>query len=104
MTKRDMFAELMQGIGDLKQEREGKITLRTTTVEEKPRPEITPEEIVALRAKLHVSRAVFARMIRTNPRTVERWEQGKCKPDQGSRTLLKLVESHPETLDMIAEL
>jgi putative transcriptional regulator len=104
MTKRDMFAELIQGIGDLKQEREGKITLRTTSVEEKPRLEITPQEIVSLRVKLHVSRAVFARMIRTNPRTLERWEQGKSKPDQGSRTLLKLVQSHPETLEMIAAL
>jgi putative transcriptional regulator len=43
-------------------------------------------------------------MIRTNPRTLERWEQNKGKPDQGSATLLKLIEAHPETLDLIADL
>jgi len=104
MTKRDMFAELMQGVSDLQASRKGKLTLRTTVLEEKPRPQITAEEIVNLRKKLHVSRPVFAGMMRISPRTLERWEQGKGKPDQGSATLLKLVEAHPETLQMISAL
>jgi len=73
-------------------------------VEQKPRPTITAAEIVNLRESLHVSRPVFADMLRTSPRTIERWEQGKGKPDQGSVTLLKLIESHPETLELIAGL
>lgn len=104
MTKRDMFAELMQGVDDLKQSREGKLTLRSTTVEKKPRPTITAEEIISLRERFNVSRPVFAEMLRTSPRTIERWEQGKGKPGQGSVTLLKLIDSHPETLEMIAAL
>jgi putative transcriptional regulator len=94
----------MQGIDDLKGSRKGKLTLRTITLKEKPRPRISAAEIVSLREKLHVSRPVFAAMIRTSPRTLERWEQNKGKPDQGSATLLKLIEAHPETLDMIAKL
>ncbi|MEJ2419225.1 MAG: helix-turn-helix domain-containing protein [Exilibacterium sp.] len=62
------------------------------------------DEIVNLRKRLNMSRRVFAAMLRTSPRTLERWEQDKGKPDQGSATLLKLVEAHPETLEMIASL
>jgi len=43
-------------------------------------------------------------MIRTSPRTLERWEQNKGKPDQGSATLLKLIEAHPDTLKKLAAL
>lgn len=104
MTKRDMFAELMQGVEDLKEVRHGKRTLRTTVTEGKDRPEISPAEIIDIRTHLQVSRPVFADMIRMSPRTIERWEQGKAKPEQGSITLLKLISAHPETLNMIAEL
>ncbi len=62
------------------------------------------DDIVNLRKRLNMSRPVFAAMLRTRPRTLERWEQDKGKPDQGSATLLKLVEAHPETLEMIASL
>ena len=102
MTKRNLFDELMQGVEDLKLERTGKVTLKTAMLEDKPRPVITAKEIVQLRETLHVSRPVFARMIRTSPRTLERWEQNKGKPDQGSATLLKLLETHPKTLKMPA--
>ncbi len=102
MSKRDMFSELMQGIDDLQQERADKITLKTMTVERKPSLEISAVEILTLREKLHVSRPVFASMLRMSPRTLERWEQDKAKPDQGNATLLKLIEAYPDTLDRIA--
>lgn len=104
MTERNLFAELMQGVEDLEQSRTGKRTLRTEQIEKKPSLRISPEEIVRLRERLHVSRPIFAAMLRTSPRTLERWEQGKGRPDKGSTTLLKLVEAHPETLEMIADL
>ena len=104
MKERNIFTGLMRGIDDLKGSRNGKITLRTITLEDKPPPRISAAEIMSLRRELHVSRPVFAAMIRTSPRTLERWEQNKGKPDQGSATLLRLIEAHPETLDMIANL
>ncbi len=104
MTDRNMFEELMQGIDDLQASREGKITLRNTSIEEKPRLTMKAAEIVELRERLNVSRPLFASMLRTSPRTLERWEQDKGKPDQGSATLLKLVEAHPEVLPLIAAL
>ena len=38
MKKRDLFAELMQGVDEMAAQREGKITLRNTVVEDIPAP------------------------------------------------------------------
>jgi putative transcriptional regulator len=80
MKKRDLFAELTEGFEALAHERAGKLTLRTHEVEWLPTPEVTADELVALRTRLHLSRPVFARYLRTNPRTLENWEQGRARP------------------------
>lgn len=54
-----------------------------------------------LRKRLNLSRAVFAQAIRTNPRTVESWEQGRSKPNTHAPLLIKLVAKYPETLDQL---
>ena len=51
MKKRDLFAELMQGLDDLKNEREGKITLKTTVLEEVRPTEKSKSQIVQIRKK-----------------------------------------------------
>lgn len=102
MTKRNLFAELTEGIEALAGERAGKITLRKHTVEYQVAPQVTAEEVVAVRGMLHVSRAVFARYLRTNPRTVEGWEQGRAKPNAQAALLIKLVEKYPETIEHLA--
>ena len=67
--KRNLFDELNEGFTALKSEREGKITLKQCTVEKKPALTITPEELLCLRERLHLSRPVFARYLRTNERS-----------------------------------
>ena len=104
MAKRDIFGELTEGFDALKSEREGKITLQTSELEVKGPVAITAAEIRSLRESLKVSRPIFANMLRMNARTLERWEQDRSKPDQGSATLMKLIERHPETLEWIKEL
>ena len=42
--KRDLFAELSEGVEALAQAREGKRTLRTDAVEFKPAPRVTPAD------------------------------------------------------------
>ena len=59
MKKRNLFAEIAEGFDALAAERAGKITLRRHTVETMPVPSVTPEELVGLRLKLNLSRAVF---------------------------------------------
>jgi putative transcriptional regulator len=104
MKKRSLFNELMEGVQDMQAEREGKITLRSFTVDPVTAPEVTAEELIQLRDRLHVSRAVFARYLRTNARTVEGWEQGRAKPNAQAALLIRLVEKYPETVKHLATL
>jgi putative transcriptional regulator len=93
MMKRNLFDELSEGFDALAEQRQGKRTLRTHDVEMKPAPELAAAELVALRERLHLSRAVFARYLRTNPRTLENWEQGRAKPNAQAALLIRLVSS-----------
>ena len=102
MKKRNLFAELAEGFDALAEERAGKRTLRTHVVEAKPSPEVTAEELLALRERLHLSRPVLARYLRTNPRTLENWEQGRAKPNAQAALLIKLVERYPDTVERLA--
>lgn len=102
MSKRNLFAELTEGFDALANERKGKQTLRTHAVEDLPAPEISAQELLALRERLHLSRAVFARYLRTKPRTLENWEQGRAKPNPHATLLIKLVEKYPDTVERLA--
>ena len=104
MTKRDIFAELMGGFDALDAAREGKVTLKRYKVEHRPLPKMTAEAVQAVRKKLRMSQPVFARQLRTEPRTVANWEQGVSTPSAQASILLKLVDRHPELLKEIAEL
>lgn len=99
MKKRNLFDELTEGVEALKAEREGKITLKRVQLEVLESPAIQPSEILKLRESRHLSRSVFANAIRTNPRTVESWEQGRSKPNPHAVLLMRLVEKYPETLE-----
>jgi putative transcriptional regulator len=104
MTKRDIFSELMEGFDALEGERQGKATLRTTEVEFKAAPEMTPEKVRAVRKKLHVSQPVFAAYLRIKLQTVKNWEQGISKPNDQAAILISLIERNPKLLDEIAAL
>ncbi len=101
MKKRDLFAELMQGVGEMAAHREGKITLRQHEVDDLPAPEVSAKEIVDLRKKLNMSQAVFARRIRTKPATLRNWEQAKAKPNAQAALLIKLVEKFPDMAERL---
>ena len=100
--RRDLFAELDEGLRALADERRGKRTLRTHAVELKAPPEITPRQLVALREELHLSRALFAAYLRTNVRTLENWEQGRARPNAQAALLIRLVERYPDTVERLA--
>jgi putative transcriptional regulator len=103
MNKRNLFAELQEGFESLAQERSGKKTLRTHKVESQATLNISAEELVALRERLNLSRPVFAGYLRTNPRTLENWEQGRAKPNAQATLLIRLVEKFPDTVNKLAE-
>ena len=101
-VKRDLFAELTEGIEALADSREGKRTLRTHAVEYKPAPKVTPQELIRVRRHLKISRALFAAYLRTNVRTLENWEQGRAKPNAQAVLLINLVKRYPDTVQRLA--
>ena len=101
MSKRKIFDEMMEGIAAMESPREGKITLRTYKVESTPLPKVDSKLIRDTRKRLHFSRAVFARKLRINERTLEKWEQGRAKPNPQAAALVLLVRKYPDTLDRL---
>jgi len=65
----------------MKGHREGKLTLRSYKIDPAPLPKVDSKLIPDTRKKLRCSRAVFARKLRINERTLEKWEQGRAKPN-----------------------
>jgi len=98
MAKRDVFAELMNGVEAMKNLREGKITLRSYKIDVAPLPKVDSRLLRDTRKKLRCSRAVFARKLRINERTLEKWEQGRAKPNPQAAALVLLVRKYPDTL------
>ena len=102
--KRDLFAELTEGIDALADEGQGKRTLRTHSIEYKPAPTVTPKELIRVRKNLKLSRALFAIYLRTNVRTLENWEQGRAKPNAQAALLINLVKRYPDTVQRLASI
>ena len=104
MAKRKLFDELMEGVSAMKAHREGKITLRSYRLNPAPLPSLDSTFIRQTREKLRCSRAVFARKLRINERTLEKWEQGRAKPNPQAVALLLLVRSYPDTLQRLEKI
>lgn len=104
MPERNLFAELAEGFDALADERKGKVTLRRHQVDPAPPVKVSAQELVALRQRLHLSRGVFARYLRTNPRTLENWEQGRAKPNAQAALLIRMVERYPDTVERLASI
>lgn len=104
MIKRNLFEELKEGLEDVKQHQDGKITLKTYKAEIKPKVSITADLIRETRELLHLSRGVFASKLRVSLRTLERWEQDRSKPNEQAATLIQLVRKYPDTLERLATL
>ncbi|HEY3247509.1 MAG TPA: helix-turn-helix domain-containing protein [bacterium] len=101
---RSLFRELMGGIQAMRDHREGRLTLRTHQVEPITLPPVNPKLVRETRENLHMSRQVFAFKIGVNPRTLERWEQGRSKPNEQAAALIWLVRKYPDTLERLESL
>jgi putative transcriptional regulator len=104
MPKRKLVDEMMEGIEAMRSHREGKLTLRTYKVEPTIVPAVDSKFIRETREQLNCSRAVFARKLRTNERTLEKCEQGRAKPNPQAAALLLLVRRYPDTIKRLERL
>jgi putative transcriptional regulator len=102
--KRGLFRELMPSVEAMREHREGRLTLRTHEVEPISVPSVDPDFVRETREAFKMSRQVFAFKIGVNPRTLERWEQGRSKPNEQASALIRLVRKYPDTLQRLESL
>jgi putative transcriptional regulator len=101
--RRDLFGELSEGMTALTEAREGKRTLKTHPVEFRPPPELSATDLIRVRERLHLSRALFANFLRTRSRTLENWEQGRARPNAQAVLLISLVSKFPDMVERLAK-
>ena len=102
--KRSLFHELISGVAAMKAHREGRLTLRSHKVESVPAPAVDAKLILETRSSFKMSRQVFARKLRVNARTLERWEQGRSRPNDQAAILIWLLRMFPDTLERLEQL
>ena len=93
-TDRNIGLEILEGIKEVKQHKEGKIQLKTTTFSE-------PSPAQVIRKKLKLSQSAFAGLMGVSIRTIQDWEQGRRSPKGPAKSLLRVAEQHPEVFDDI---
>ena len=91
MTERDIGAEILEGIQEIKAFKAGKVKLKTRELKEPAPPQ-------AIRAHLKLSQSTFAGLMGVSLRTVQEWEQGRREPSGPAKTLLRIAEQHPDIL------
>jgi len=101
MPRRPDFLDLIR-TADMAEERTAhRQTLQDWDALRAALPEINPQFIRETREKLECSRGMFARRLFTNERTLEKWEQGRAKPNAQAAALLLLVRHFPDTLERL---
>ena len=86
--KRDVGAEILEGIRDLKAGKTG----RTVNV----------PAVSAIRENTGLSQARFAALLGVSVRTLQDWEQGRRAPSGAARTLLLIAHKNPKALLEVA--
>jgi putative transcriptional regulator len=57
-----------------------------------------PKALIALRKRLGLSQAEFARQFMLNLRTLQDWEQGRRAPEDIARAYLRVIERNPDAV------
>jgi putative transcriptional regulator len=86
--KRDIGAEILQGIREIKRGEHGRV--------------ITVPNIGKAREITGLSQSRFAQLLGVSVRTLQDWEQGRRVPSGAARTLLAIVAKNPGVLVEVA--
>ena len=88
VARRDIGAEILAGIRQLKRGEVGRI--------------VTLPKVSETRARVGLSQAEFARLLGVSIRTLQEWEQGRRAPSGPARTLLIIAHKNPRALLEVA--
>ena len=97
-TKATAFSKLSAGLEDAIAYHRGTRQLTVRDVELKPPPPMGAKEVLAVRARLRVSQAAFARILNVSPRTVQAWESSARRPSDAALKLLSVAKKDPRVL------
>ena len=87
------FKQLKEGLEDVLAHKEGKITLRSETIEiPEPPADYTAKEIKKIREKGRYSQSIFAKVLNVSIKTVQSWESGERFPSHAALRLLEIVD------------
>src|SRR5262245_29544501 len=96
--REDLFDKLVASASQALEHAQGKRHDLRTTILPRPPKKLSPKEIAALRGKLKVSQAVFAKFLNISVKTVQSWEQGTGHPSGASLKLLSIAKKNPQVL------
>ncbi len=85
-AKRDLGAELLESVGQMKSGRAGKIH------------KVAIPPVVSARMKSGLPQSAFAKLLGVSIRTLQDWEQGRREPSGAAKTLIAIAERRPEVL------
>lgn len=89
--KKQMFEDLVSSIKEAGKIHRGEIKASRTFV-------FQPEDVRAIREKLHKSQSEFAHMIGVSVATLQNWEQGRRQPEGPARALLVVASKAPRVV------
>ncbi len=92
MKTRDIGAEILAGISEIKEHKKGALNLKITRLSE-------PSSAQIIRSKLKLSQSLFAGLLGVSTRTLQDWEQGRRAPQGPALALLRIAEQHPEVFN-----
>ena len=95
-AQRDLNAELLESIAEIKTGRLGRVSLLTRD------GRVTESPIAKARLVSKLSQSQFAALMGVSLRTLQEWEQGRRTPSGAAKTLLRVAELHPEVLRELA--
>ena len=85
---RDIGAEILRGIRELKQGKTGRV--------------MNVPPVAEIRQKTGLSQSKFAALLDVSVRTLQDWEQGRRMPSGAARTLLLIAHRNPIALLEVA--
>ena len=93
------YASIMKGLEEIKAHNEGKIQLKTSTIEIKPPPVCNDTVVKKLRADLRLSQTAFAAVMGVSKKTVEAWESARNTPSGSSCRLIEVIRKDTSILE-----
>jgi len=93
------YDSIMRGLEEIKAHNEGKIRLKTTSIEIQPPLECDATTVKNLRAELRLSQNAFAKVMGVSTKTVEAWESSRNIPSGSSCRLIDMIRNDKAILN-----